>query len=96
MTTSTIPPRLFELLDKAEKLAGEFSGGYSYKFDSADDFHQELQIAIQKLKDGDNTQLAAIYLLFLPTSDWDTFVGRDGMDLANEIDTILTPLVRNK
>lgn len=96
MTNSTTPPKLLELLDEAEKLAGKFSGGYSSMFDSAENFHQALQIAVQKLKAGDNSQLTIIYFWFGPTSAWDTFVGMDGKDLANEIDSILTPLVRNK
>jgi hypothetical protein len=84
------------LLYKAEELASQFTGGYSSMFDSAEDFHQALQTSIQKLKSGDDSQLTTIHFWFLPTSAWDTFVGIDGKDLANEIDTILTSLVRSK
>lgn len=90
----TIRSRLFDLLDKAEKLASDFSGGYSSMFDSAEDFHQALQTAIQKLKDGDNSQLTIIHFWFGPTGAWDTFVGINGQDLANEIDATLEQLAK--
>lgn len=95
MIDSSIPSRLFELLDKAEYLASEFSKGYSSGFDSAEGFHKALQLAIQKLKDGDHTQLTTIQFWFAPTSAWDTFVGMDGQELGNEIYSILAPLVRD-
>jgi hypothetical protein len=96
MIKATVQLRLFELLDEAEKLAGEFSGGYSSLFDSAEDFHSALQTAIQKLKGGDHTQLTTIHFWFGPTCAWDTFIGKTGKDLANEIDAILTDITNSK
>lgn len=96
MISAITQPRLFELLDEAEKLAGEFSGGYSSLFDAAEDFHTALQTAIQKLKDGDRTQLTNIHFWFAPTCAWDNFIGMDGKDLANEIVAILTDITNSK
>jgi hypothetical protein len=89
MTTQTNYTKLIGLLDKAEKLASEFQGGYSGQFLSAEEFHQALFDSINKLKQGDNTQLDKLHIWFLPTSCWDDFIGRDGQDLANEICSLL-------
>jgi hypothetical protein len=88
--------RLFKLLDSAEKLASEFSGGYSEQFLSAEEFHLALKDSISRLKQGDRTQLDELNLWFLPTSCWDDFIGRDGQELANEISDILIKLTREK
>jgi hypothetical protein len=72
-------------LDQAEKLLSQFSGGYSESFFSAEKFHQALIVHIEKLKNGDLRVLDNLYLWFLPTSDWDDFVGFEGQDLANSI-----------
>ena len=50
MTTETDNKKLIELLDKAEYLAGQFSGGYSGQFLSAEEFHLVLVDSITKLK----------------------------------------------
>lgn len=84
------------MLDSAEKLASEFSGGYSGQFLSAEEFHLALTDSISRLKQGDRTQLDELNLWFLPTSCWDDFVGRDGQELANEISDILIKLTREK
>lgn len=91
--TKSVQDKLFILLDKAEQLAAEFSGGYASMFDHAEDFHRALFMAIRQLKAGDNTQLAIIHFWFLPTSAWDTFTGTHGQALANEITALLTPVV---
>ena len=96
MINLTIQPRLFELLNEAEQLASKFSGGYSSMFDSAEEFHAALQTAVQKLEDGDNSQLMNIHFWFLPTSAWDTFIGLDGLYLANEIEAILSKIINSK
>jgi len=87
---------LLELLDKAEKLASEFTGGYSGEFLSAEEFHLALKDSINRLKQGDKTQLEELNLWFYPTSCWDDFIGRDGQDLANQISEILIKLTRTK
>lgn len=83
-----------DLLDKAEKLASEFQGGYSGQFFSAEEFHQALFDSINKFKQGDNTQLDQLHIWFLPTSCWDDFIGIEGQALANEISGLLSTLTK--
>jgi hypothetical protein len=94
MTTAPDYIKLIELLDKAEKLASEFQGGYAGQFLSAEKFHQALLESIIKLKQGDITQLDNLHIWFLPTSFWDDLVGKDGQDLANEISGLLSKLTK--
>ena len=94
MTTQSDYTKLIDLLDKAEKLASEFQGGYSGQFLSAEEFHQALCDSINKLKQGDKTQLDKLHIWFLPTSCWDDFVGKDGQDLANEISGLLSTFTK--
>lgn len=86
--------KLITLLEKAEQLAREFTGGYSNQFLSAEEFHQALSDSINKLKQGDKTQLDKLNFWFGPTSCWDDFVGSDGQDLANEISGLLSKLTK--
>ena len=83
---------LINLLDKAEKLASEFHGGYSGQFLSAEEFHHALLDSITKFKQGDEKQLEKLQIWFLPTSCWDDFIGKEGEDLANEISVLLSIL----
>jgi hypothetical protein len=92
MTNNKDLELLFELLDKAEKLASEFSGGYSNHFLSAEEFHAGLSKSIDKLKKGDNNEINNLYFWFAPTCDWDDLIGIDGSDLANEIFKLLSDL----
>lgn len=87
--------RLIELLDKAEYLAKQFSGGYSGHFLSTEEFHKSLVDSIAKLKSGDLSQLDKLYLWFLPTSCWDDFIGSDGQDLGKTIFELVTK-IKNK
>lgn len=84
--------RLYLLLDKAEQLAGEFSGGFSNHFLSAEEFHASLTRRSSKLESGDLEQINDLWLWFAPTGDWDDFIGQDGNDLANELFALLTDL----
>ena len=84
--------RLLKLLDKAEKLSGQFTGGYSNNFLSAQEFNTALADSINKLKDGDYDQLNELSLWFAPTCAWDDFILTDGEDLANEIYPLVTEL----
>lgn len=84
--------RLLKLLDEAEKLAVQFSGGYSNNFLSAQEFHTALRDSVNKLKAGDTDQLNDLWLWFAPTCDWDDFIHKDGEDLANEIHPLVTEL----
>jgi len=94
MTTQSDYTKFIDLLDKAEKLAGKFQGGYSGQFLSAEEFHQALFDSINKFKQGDKTQLDKLHIWFLPTSCWDDFIGKDGQDLAIEISGLLSTLTK--
>jgi len=83
-------------LESLEYLAGQFSGGYSGQFLSAEEFHLALVDSITKLKNGDNSQLDNLNIWFLPTACWDDFVGSDGQDLANEISDLLIKMTNDK
>lgn len=96
MTTKTDNKKLVELLDKAQNLAGQFSGGYSGDFLSAEEFHKILVESITKLKNGDNSQLYKLNTWFLPTSCWDDFVGHEGLDLANQISDLLVKMTNDE
>ncbi len=96
MSTEKDNKKLIELLDKAEHLAGQFSGGYSGQFLSAEEFHSKLVDSITKLKNGDNSQLYKLSIWFLPTSCWDDFVGLDGQELANEISDLLAKMTKDE
>ncbi len=96
MATETNTKKLLGLLDHAEHLAGQFSGGCSGQFYSAEEFHLALSDSIAKLKNGDYSQLDKLTIWFLPTSFWDDFVGSKGQELANEISDLLINLTDRK
>jgi hypothetical protein len=97
MATETNTKKLLGLLEQAEHLAGQFSGGCSGQFNSAEEFHLALSDSIAKLKYGDNSQLDKLNIWFLPTSSWDDFVGSEGQELANEISGLLITMTnRNR
>ena len=76
---------LFEDLEKAEKLLAEFIGGYSGKFNSAEEFYKALEEEVYDLKHQNIPDFNQICLWFAPTSVWDDFVKTDGIELANRI-----------
>ena len=94
MTKPSDYNKLIDLLDKAEKLASKFQGGYSGQFLSAEEFHQSLLDSINKFKQGDKTQLDKLHIWFLPTSCWDDFIGIEGQTLVNEISELLSTLTK--
>jgi len=85
--------RLITLLDEAEMLAGQYTGGYSNNFFSAQEFHTALTDSINKLKTGDKEQLNNLWLWFAPTCDWDIFIQKDGLNLANELFPLISELI---
>jgi len=87
---------LFRLLDDAEKLANQFTGGYSNQFRSAEEFHLALADSIAKLKSDDNEQIDRLWLWFAPTCTWDDFIGLEGVNLGQEIIEILSDLKDHK
>lgn len=95
MTADNDIQKLIRLLDKAEQLARQFSGGYSGQFLSAQEFHKSLVDSITRLKQGDNSQLRQMYIWFLPTSCWDDFVREGGIELGQEISDLLSVLPKN-
>lgn len=86
--------QLLTLLGKAQELSSQYTGGYSEHFFSAEEFHAELKKSIQNLKAGELNELSNLQLYFIPTSDWDDFIGFEGMDLANEIFEIISELIK--
>lgn len=84
--------QLYLLLDKAEELARQFTGGYSTHFFSAQEFHEALADSIAKLKSGNTDQLNNLWLWFAPSCDWDDITHQEGQDLANEIFPLLMDL----
>jgi len=70
-------------LKKAEKILSEYSGGYSGKFLSAEEFHRDLLDSIIKLENGDNKVIESLWVWFAPTCQWDDFVG--DVDLGEKI-----------
>jgi len=77
--------QLIHLLDEAERVVSKYSGGSSGVTLSAEEFHQDLKISIQKFKSGDLSQLNQFWIWFAPTSTWDDFVGQKGEELGNQI-----------
>jgi hypothetical protein len=86
---------LYGLLEKAETLASEYSGGYSHNFLSAEEFYSALSESIKKLKGGDIDEINKLYLWFAPTCDWDDFITQDGEELANELFGLLADLKKS-
>lgn len=70
-------------LKKAGKILSEYSGGYSGKFLSAEEFHKDLLDSITKLENGDNSVIENLWVWFAPTCQWDDFVG--DIDLGEKI-----------
>jgi len=83
-------------LESAEELLSEFSGGYSGKFLSAEEFHSALCDRIEKLKSNDFNVLDDLWIWFAPTCQWDDFVGLDGLELGNKIYEQIDRLIKLK
>ncbi|MDR1274896.1 MAG: hypothetical protein LBL72_00665 [Candidatus Accumulibacter sp.] len=83
-----IDPLIAEL-KKAHALASQFTGGYSARFMSAEEFAHALAQTIAELEAGNTAALKKLNLWFLPTSDWDDFVKLEGMELGQRISDML-------
>jgi hypothetical protein len=94
MKNETQMATLIGLLDEAKDLSGQFSGGYSGNFFSAEEFHTALIESVDKLRNGDMSQLNELHFWFLPTSCWDDFIGMEGAFLANQISELLIEMIR--
>lgn len=86
---------LFKLLDKAIQILGQYSGGYSGNFLSAEEFSSALIESVEKFKAGDVSHAKNLYIWFLPTSCWDDFVGSEGNNIANRISVLLKDQSKN-
>ena len=69
----------------AKKILSKYSGGCSGEFTSAEDFHEELVKAIDKIELGNETDLSDFFYWFAPASEWDNFVGKEGEEIGNKI-----------
>ncbi|MFT3705237.1 MAG: hypothetical protein QM802_22915 [Agriterribacter sp.] len=92
MTTNPTLQQLYLLLEKAETLAKQFTGGYSNHFFSAEEFSSALTESITKLKVGEHDQINTLWMWFAPAGDWDDFIHQVGEGLANEIFALLSDL----
>lgn len=88
--------RLIAKLKTAHELVGQFTGGYSDGFSSAEEFSAALGKAIQELEAGNAKVLGEIRLWFLPTSDWDDFVGQEGIQLGEEVSRIIDQYMKGR
>ena len=81
---------LIKYLKKAEVKLSNYSGGYSGKILSAEEFHSKLKVSIAKLEGGDERVIDELWLWFAPTCAWDDFVGdiELGELIWNELDKI--------
>jgi len=87
--------KLLEALDIAQELVGQYKGGYSDHFLSAEEFHEALVDSISKLRAGNTNELTKLYLWFAPSYDWDDFVRGDGIDLGNKIFALLSEMTKS-
>ena len=92
MTTEPDFLNLIKLLDKADQLAGNYNGAYPDEFLSEEEFHLALIESIEKLKNGDKSQLTQLYNWFLPSYLWDNYEGKAFKSLVNKIFSLLSKL----
>ena len=83
-------------LKKAQKLASQFTGGYSERFFDAEEFAHALDATIIKLEGGDIGVLENLSLWFLPTSDWDDLIKIDGFELGQRISELIEKYLTNQ
>ena len=80
---------LINELEKAEKILSEYSGGHSGDYFCATDFNKDYVLNLNKIKSDFNMNLKPdlgfMYRSFLPTCEWDDFVGSEGINIANRI-----------
>lgn len=75
---------LIEILTEAQVLLSEYSGGYSGKFYSAEEFYKAFSEELKKVQNSDFPNYDQFYFWFLPTCAFDDFTGMDGIKIANE------------
>ena len=72
-------------LKKACEIASSYSGGYSGEFLDASEFYRALVEAVAAFENGDDSQAVTLLGWFAPTTEWDDFIGMEGMDIGNSI-----------
>jgi len=74
-------------LEKAEEYLAGFSGGYSGKYLSAEEFHQDFKNELGELKNGNRDSIDVFYMWFSPTREWDDYTNSDdqSMHFGNRI-----------
>ena len=80
-------------LNEAEKILSEYSGGYSGRYFSAEEFHADLLDRIKKLESGEKKVIEDLWIWFAPISQWDDFVG--DVHLGDRIFQRLDQIKRN-
>ena len=88
--------KLIAKLKTAHALVSQFTGGYSDGFSSAEEFSVALGKAIQALESGNREVLRDVRIWFLPTSDWDDFVGQEGVQLGEDVSRIIDQCMKTK
>ncbi|MCF8387390.1 MAG: hypothetical protein K9G47_05870 [Bacteroidales bacterium] len=72
-------------LEKAEKMLSKYSGCYSGEYFSAEEYYNDFKIALNELKNGDNSKPDLFYRRFASSYHWDDYVGTEGIKLGNDI-----------
>lgn len=80
---------LLAQLKIAQALASQFTGGYSERFMSAEEFADALGKAISELESGNTAVTDELSLWFLPTGDWDDFVKLEGLEMGQRVSDLL-------
>lgn len=79
--------RLLKKLKLAVELSRKCPDNWSEHFSSSKEFYEAMKDAYKKLKDGDNSVVVDFISWFIPSYDWDDFVG--DVDLGNDIYDLL-------
>ena len=85
--------QLCELLVAAAELVSEYGELNLFcPFDSGSEFAGEIKSLRSRVAAGDFSALGALIGIFAPTGAWDDGVGREGMQLADRIMSLLDDL----
>jgi hypothetical protein len=85
--------RLISLLEKAEKIAGNFSGEYLHHYHSPKEFKNEINLYIENLKKNDYEELNDIYNSFHEDSEWVDLTKTEGKEIGNSIFHLTSELI---
>ena len=76
-TVVTTNEKLIDLLSAAGEHLGNYTGGHSYDYTSAEEFRIDFKVELHKYRDGNIKSIEKFYGWFLPTSTWDDLTGSD-------------------